>query len=71
MFKRVPRPENPEICGQRRSLQRAGFVGIVIPVEAHMNIVEIHTAKGFPALFPPSLSRSRQNIPQVLRYLLR
>jgi hypothetical protein len=36
-----------------------------------MRITEIVTASGFPVLFAPSLSRSGQNIPQVLRHTLR
>jgi len=71
MFKLVLRRKNREINGSLYYLQSAGFVGIFIPVQTHMNISEIVTAKGFPAQFAPSLSRSLQNIPQVLRHTLR
>jgi hypothetical protein len=52
-------------------LQPAGFVGIFIPVQTHMRITEIVTARDLPVLFAPTLSRSGQNIPQVLRHKLR
>jgi hypothetical protein len=71
MFNLVPRRKNREIIGSLHYLQSAGFVGSFIPVQTHMNISEIETAKGFLAQLAPSLSRSLQNIPQVLRHTLR
>jgi hypothetical protein len=71
VFKLALRRNNREISGSLRFLQRAEFVRIFIPVKMHMDISEIVTAKGFPAQFAPNLSRSLQNIPQVLRHTLR
>ncbi|WP_141211393.1 hypothetical protein [Rhodoferax sp. TH121] len=71
MFNLVPRRKNREIIGSLHYLQSAGFVGIFIPVQTHMNTSEIEPAKGFPAQLVPSLSRSLQNFPQVLRHTLR
>jgi hypothetical protein len=71
MLKLVLRRKNCEISGSLHYLQSAGFVGIFIPVQTHMNTSEIDPAKGFPAQLAPSLSRSLQNMPQVLRHTLR
>jgi hypothetical protein len=71
MFKLAPERKNSEITGSLHYLQSAGFAGIFIPVQTHMNTSEIEPAKGFPAQLAPSLSRSLQNIPQVLRNTLR
>jgi hypothetical protein len=71
MFKLILRRKNREINGSLHYLQSAGFVGIFIPVQTHMNTSEIETAKGFPAQLAPSLSGSLKNIPQVLRHTLR
>lgn len=46
MFKLAPKRKNRELCGPCRCLQRAVFVGIFIPVQTSMNIVEIETASG-------------------------
>lgn len=51
-------------------LTKCGVCRIFIPVQTHMNFSEIEHAKGFPAQFASSLSRSLQNIPQVLRHTL-
>jgi hypothetical protein len=70
MFKLVLRCKNREITGSLHYLQSAGFVEIFKPAQTHMNFSEIKPAKGFPAQFAPSLCRSFQNIPQVLRHIL-
>jgi len=71
MFKLVPERKNSEITGSLHYLQSAGFVGFFIPVQTHIIFSEIEPAKGFPAQFASSLSRSLQNISQVLRHTLR
>jgi hypothetical protein len=71
MFKLAPSRNNREFIGSLQSLQSAVFVGIFIPVQTHMRIIEIVTGRGFRAEFWSSLSRSAQNIPQGLRYTLR
>jgi hypothetical protein len=71
MFKLVLRRKNREISDSLHYLRSAGFVGIFIPVQTYINTSEIEPAKGFPAQLAPSLSRSLQNIPQVLRHTLR
>ncbi len=71
MFKLVPRRKNCEITGSLHYIQSAGFVGIFIPVQTHMNFLEIEPVKGFTELFTSYLSHSLQNILQVLRNALR
>jgi hypothetical protein len=71
MFKLAPERKNREIAGSLHHLQSARYAGIFISVQKHMNISEIEPAKGFPAQLASSLSRSRQNISQVLRHTLR
>lgn len=71
MFKLVPRRKNREITGSLHYIKSAGSASIFIPIQTHMNLSEIEPAKGFPAQFASSLSRSLQNIPHVLRHTLR
>jgi hypothetical protein len=49
MFKLVLRRKNREMSGSLHYLQSAGFAGIFIPAQTHMNIAEIEPVKGFPA----------------------
>jgi hypothetical protein len=72
MFKLLARRENPEICGSFRSLQPAGFVGIFIPVQTPMNIVEIETASVFQDFLGKDVSSRpgciNRGLPSTLRY---
>jgi hypothetical protein len=71
MFKLLARRENPEICGSFRSLQPAGFVGIFIPVQTPMNIVEIETASVFQDFLGKDVSSRpgciNRGLPSTLR----
>jgi hypothetical protein len=71
MFKLLPRRENREICDSFHFLQPAGFVGIFIPVQTPMNIVEIETEGGFQDFISKDVSPRPGRINRGLRSTLR
>jgi hypothetical protein len=72
MFKLVPRRENREFWGPCRCLLRAGFVGIFIPAQTHMNLAEIETASGFQDFLGKDVSSRtgciNRGLPSTLRW---